>query len=205
MTLAGWVVDTAEGTPPASVSVALPDDTVVGTVEPTIARPDVAEHFDLPNGINGFQITVGLTEDEDPSDLRIEVDDPAGASVGIGTVGERAGSIGAYSYHLDSVVAAPVGVQGLTRVQLDRVPRVSEDWLVLDTAGAPSAPGLYEIADTASFDAGHVISFDTVDDSPDVQGLRLDSCAQWHGYGPVIYWRGPDGGSAPSLAEGPAD
>ena len=62
---------------------------------------------------------------------------------------------------------------------------------MLDAEDLGADAGSFEMSATATFDTGPVISFVAAAGSPELQGVRLDSCLAWRGFGRTAYVRAP--------------
>ena len=107
LAISGWAV--GERATPTAVSIVGADGVELGRAGVMGSRPDVAAATGSTGVFSGFAIVVGLAAGEDPSTLRIVVEDGEGARHG-GPLGEGATSSGnGLTYHVDAVTAATVG------------------------------------------------------------------------------------------------
>src|SRR5262249_17352429 len=98
----------------------------------------------------------------------------------------------------DRVDVQPVDSGTLTRVVLPPDADSRFGWLVVDRNSAATA-GTFQMADEPSLQSNHLITWRSLERSPSAQAIKLDSCAQWHGFGSVAYVRVPPGAEVSML------
>jgi len=194
VTITGWVVASPDAAQPTRVTVVAANGTEIGSATPTVARPDVVAARATGDLTSGFGLTVGLAEGEDPQQLRLAITDSKGGTTVTEELATRSATVDGLTYHVEGLdIATSVGPP-VRRVQIQQGPQSRTDWLVLDSGASTPEVGAYQMSGSAWPNAGQLISFETNESSPTVQGIRLDSCAQWHGFERTVYV------SAPSLA-----
>jgi hypothetical protein len=185
----GWAVDPATNRPANSVLIA-DGDRVVGTVTPTIDRPDVAQNLHQPSSVSGFQYNGVFDNAVHPSAYLVGADGLAhqlggslaapvallrlsdGSQVGVApTVGGK--------LEVQNVDVATVGeVQlpsGMTLRDYDLVMLSSTDGLGGGKVALTDQPG----------HPSHDISARWLDHAGSRLTLRVGSCPQWYGYDPT--------------------
>jgi hypothetical protein len=183
----GWAVDPATNLPASTVLIA-DGDRVVGTVTPTIARPDVAKQLHQPTSVSGFGFNYSAILDAAPVH-------PAAYSVGADGLahplrGLPAGSVAALRMPDGSQVRVAPTTGGFVKFHTN-VARVGEIRLPsginlrdYDLATLSSTGGLGG-AYVALTDQGyHEISASWLDQAGSSLTLRVGSCPQWYGYDP---------------------
>jgi hypothetical protein len=181
----GWAVDPATNLAASTVLIA-DGDRVVGTVTPTINRPDVAKHLHQPTSVSGFQYSAIL----DAAPVH-----PAAYSVGADGLahplrGLSAGSVAALRLPDGSQVRVAPTMGGFVGYHTN-VGTVGEirlpsgvDLRDYDLATLSSTGGLGG-ANVALTDQGyHEISASWLDQAGSSLTLRVGSCPQWYGYDP---------------------
>ncbi len=189
VTISGWVAATAGNPAVTSVRLVGPDGEV-GRVAPSGPRSDVPFAEGTAGATPGFTIIVGLAADEAPEDLHLEITDTSGAVTRTEPIATTLATVNGITYHLEGVTVDGYEGPPMRRVEIEQSPPDVTDWLVLDSGEAAPEVGVYQLSGQAS-STSQVISFQTNALSSSPQGVRLDSCAQWHGYGPVAYASAP--------------
>ncbi len=181
----GWAVDPATNLPASTVLIA-DGDRVVGTVTPTIARPDVAKYLHQPTSVSGFE--TGAMFDAAP-------DHQAAYSVGADGLahplrGSPAGPVAALRLPDGSQVRVAPTAGGFENHKADvytvgeiRLPR-GIDLRDYDLATLSSTGGLGGANVALTDQALHEISASWLDQAGPSLTLRVGSCPQWYGYDP---------------------
>jgi hypothetical protein len=195
----GWAVDPATNLPAQTVLIAA-GDRVVGTVRPTIARPDVAKYLHQPTSVSGFKYSAmydapghsaaysvgadGLAHllRGSPAGAVAALRQPDGSQVRVApTVG---GSVDEYHAEVDTVgeLQLPSGI----------------DLRDYDLAKLSSTGGLGGANVALTDQLLHKISASWLDQAGPSLTLRVGSCPQWYGYDPskplyVMQSGGPPG------------
>jgi hypothetical protein len=182
----GWAIDPATNLPASTVLIA-DGDRVVGTVTPTIARPDVAKHLHQPTSVSGFKYSAMF----DAAPVH-----PAAYSVGADgladpLLGSPAGPVAALRLPDGSQVRVAPTAGGWVEDHHTNVDTVGEirlppgmDLRDYDLATLSSTGGLGG-ANVALTDQGyHEISASRLDQAGSTLTLRVGSCPQWYGYDP---------------------
>jgi hypothetical protein len=189
VTVSGWAVGT--DSTPIAVSIVAADGTDLGRVAIVGTRADVAAATGTTGVFSGFAVTAGLARGESVSGLSIAIDDDQGVRhVGAVSPG-GSGTVDGVTFQIDAVDVGAVDGPPIRRVMLPARRAGQDDWLVLDGSGLDGDAGTYEVSATALFELGQVVSFEVAAGSPAVQGVRLDGCTEWQGFGPTAYVRAP--------------
>ena len=189
----GWAFDPATNLPASTVLI-VDGDRVVGTVKPTIARPDVAKYLDQPTSVSGFQS--GAIFDGAP-------DHEAAYSVGADGLahplsGSPAGPVAALRLPDGSRVRVAPTTGGFVDQYKADVSMAGELQLprgidLRDYDLATLSTGLAKLSSTGGFGGAtvaltdqfvHEISASWLDQAGPSLTLRVGSCPQWYGYDP---------------------
>jgi hypothetical protein len=203
VTVSGWLIERPGDPPPTELSVVTRNGTSLALVALVADRPDVATATGSENPGSGFQLTVGLIDGEDPLDLRLAITDSTGNTTLTAPLTTTTREVDRYLHHIEELTTSEATGQPLRRVRIQRSGPEETDWLVLDSGASTPEIGDYQIAGMPSLslepgssygpsaDPAQLITFQTNETSPSVQGIRLDSCAQWHGFGSTVYVSAP--------------
>lgn len=185
---AGWAVDPATSRPATSVLFA-DGDRVIGTVTPSLDRPDVAQHLHQPKSVSGFRYTASFDPAVHPSAYLLGAD---GVAHPIG--GSQAASVAALRLPDGSQVRVAATSGGNLEVHTADVYLISEVQLPnqlnlrdYDLATLTSTGGLGGSIVALTDQPGrlyHNISASWLDKSGPRLALRVGSCPQWYGYDP---------------------
>ena len=189
MHYSGWAVDPATNLPASTVLIA-DGDRVVGTVTPTIDRPDVAKGLHQPTSVSGFQYNAMFdAAPVHPSAYLVGAD---GLAHPLG--GSPAGSVAALRLPDGSQVRVAPTVGGYLEVHDVDVYMVGELQLPsgmslrdYDLATLSSTGGLGGANVALTDQPGHPyheISASWLDQAGPSLTLRVGSCPQWYGYDP---------------------
>jgi hypothetical protein len=208
ITFVGWAGDPATGQPARQI-VLTSAGKVIGTVAPSLDRPDVVKTFGQAGlGTSGYRLTAAVPDTllSDPNGI------PSLRVYGIfaaGVATELLGSPGATGPAVNQITledgtTVPVRGGGLTgavdtitpyhQVQIAPPPGSSwadYRWLEIETSTRFNKDG-WALYDVETGDPGHQILFRTLGNTSTTIRVFVGSCAQWHGYGamPVILGHG---------------
>lgn len=184
----GWAVD-PDNNRPARVILVADGDQVVGTVTPSIDRPDVAEHLHQPSSASGFEYNASLDPTARPSAYFVGAD---GAAHHL--AGSPATPVTALRLPDGSQVMVAPTVGGNLEVNTVDVYSVNEvelptginlrsyDLATLSSAGE-LADSKVALTDQPSREY-HEISANWLERTGPRMTLRVGSCPQWYGYDP---------------------
>jgi len=185
----GWAVDPVTNRPASTVLIA-DGDRVVGTVTPSVDRPDVAWYLHQPRSVSGFQYMASFDAAVHPSAYLVGADGLAHP-----LRGSPAGSVAALHLPDGSQVRVAPTVGGNLEVHKTDVYTVGEIQLPsgmtlrdYDLAMLSSTGGLGGANVALTDQPGHLyhdISASWLDQAGPRMALRVGSCPQWYGYDPA--------------------
>jgi hypothetical protein len=206
VTFAGWAADRTTGQA-ASQIVLTSGGKAIGSVVPSISRPDVVAAFGQPGlARSGYRLAASVPDTffSDPAGmhaLRIYGVSAAGVATElIGSPGASAPPATQITLADGSIVPVAAGV---ISGQVDTISPYQQllisppagsswadyRWLEIDTT-ARFANDDWNLTDVQTGDPGHQIIFRTLGNSSTSMRIFVGSCAQWHGYGAMPIYLG---------------